>query len=102
MLALALRQSASNTADVNSREKLMTEATQLCEEAIQLDPTDEQAWLILGNSYLGEFFTRGQCDAEMMVGYLTVFHLFILLKKFFFPYIHPALLRSLPYLSDIC
>uniref|UniRef100_A0A915PUM3 Cell division cycle protein 27 homolog n=1 Tax=Setaria digitata TaxID=48799 RepID=A0A915PUM3_9BILA len=65
-LAIALRQSAMRTTVTKTRQILQDEAAQLCAEAVELDPEDEDAWHALGNSYLTQFFFKQQTDLKLM------------------------------------
>ncbi|VDM99179.1 unnamed protein product [Thelazia callipaeda] len=65
-LALALRYCAIQEKNVESQMKLHEEALQLCTEAVERNPNDENAWQILGNSYLAQFFFKQQRDREPM------------------------------------
>lgn len=52
-----------NTKDAEERRKFLFEGLQLAKEALQLDPTDGQSWLILGNSLLSVAFYSTHNDA---------------------------------------
>ena len=52
-----------NTKDAEERKKFLFDGLQLAKEALQLDPSDGQSWLILGNSYLSVAFYSTHNDA---------------------------------------
>ncbi|KAK3579170.1 hypothetical protein CHS0354_022707 [Potamilus streckersoni] len=56
-LSMVLRQLSGSPAE---RAKLTEESVEKAREAVQLDITDGESWLILGNAYLSMFFMVGQ------------------------------------------
>lgn len=58
-LSVVLRQLKT---DSEERKKLLFEGLDLAKEAVQLDPSDGNSWLILGNSYFSVVFHSVQSD----------------------------------------
>lgn len=52
-----------STKDAEERRKLLFEGLQLAKEALQLDPSDGQSWLILGNALLSVAFYSAHNEA---------------------------------------
>ena len=79
---MALRQQAQRVnlrerEGMDQKEAFLTEAAKLCEEAVELDDTNGQAWHALGNSFLLQFFLKSQQRSDLMVSDLILFRFFI-------------------------